>query len=151
MRRVWPRWRAKTSVPCADAKGGSMQDPALSQVRRSWNRQTLTETLAVGFGALVVFLVSSALDLFDRFVAWVDRYDRLDLEEFVTVLAFLVVAFAVIVTRRAKQALRESELRAAAIKDLEVARAAAEAANRAKSEFLANMSHEIRTPMNGVL
>ena len=38
-----------------------------------------------------------------------------------------------------------------ALEEMKLARAAAEAANRAKSEFLANMSHEIRTPMNGII
>ncbi|GAB4274826.1 MAG: hypothetical protein Kow0065_22980 [Methylomicrobium sp.] len=43
------------------------------------------------------------------------------------------------------------QLVAARTADLEVAKEAAEAANRAKTAFLSMTSHELRTPMNGVM
>jgi len=55
------------------------------------------------------------------------------------------------VASRTEELSQEIGRRRAIQKDLETAKDAAEAANRAKTEFLANMSHEIRTPLNGIM
>ena len=70
----------------------------------------------------------------------------------------LATVRALLRTRQAERALRESETRFRQLADVEHAarqeadalRAAAEQANVAKAQFLAAMSHELRTPLNAI-
>jgi len=68
-----------------------------------------------------------------------------------SVIAALFLALFLIVRRGARIIEGQHEGLAAAHREIEAARRAADEANAAKSRFLAHMSHEIRTPMHGVL
>ncbi|MDQ1467650.1 MAG: hypothetical protein QOH10_2065, partial [Actinomycetota bacterium] len=69
--------------------------------------------------------------------------------------SFIIVGIVSVLIRRRTYALGLVEQRTATLnqtmRELETARAAAEAANQSKSEFLSRMSHELRTPLNAVL
>ena len=93
-----------------------------------------------------------ALDFYEERYAGADGVERDWLKTKVPLIdsagrAYRVITVAMDITNRKAAERRLTQARA----DLQSAKEAAEAANRAKTNFLANMSHELRTPLNAIL
>ena len=128
-------------------------DPSLRWDNGTLYVGTLGWMLGDKFEFRIAVVVAVGIPVEEALAGWRARSWTVGIAS-VLLLALLGVLWNHLLRAEAKQGALNSELEHRVVdrtRELEIAKSAAEVANRAKSQFLANMSHEIRTPMNGVL
>lgn len=82
---------------------GSERAPAHSTAVR--------DGFVMAFLGLVVFVVSSFFDGFNKLVSWLSAHDTWQIDELLTVVLFLMIALPVYIARRRRELQREIQLR----------------------------------------
>ena len=140
-----------------------ISDPGEILARASALSVELEREIAPGFEALVFKASRGIEDIYEltyvrkdgsRFPAIVSVTALRDVRE--AIIGYLLIgtdntARKHVEAEREKLAASLSELMQTKNTELEIARQAADKANKAKSEFLSSMSHELRSPLNAIL
>lgn len=95
----------------------SMPPDAMQPLRLTRLARSASDLIGVVVAPLLVFALASWLELFERYAAWSQRYEHLDVDEVIFMLVALACALAWYAARRWREARRSQQALAAVLRD----------------------------------
>jgi large-conductance mechanosensitive channel len=83
----------------------------MSERKASTHYRSIRDAVVIAILAVVIYVASAFFDVINKVISWFMAHESLQLDEFTTVLIFLVVAFVVYGWRRRNEALQEMQRR----------------------------------------